>query len=111
MGIRDNQMYPGQAASTQRRQNLPPELVGLAVTDGGTQDLTSAVDGYPGSHHQGLRDHVRPDTDLAERGITEHVRKLRMGQAAGAKRLDLAVQAGANPRDLRLRHPGGHAPS
>src|SRR5258705_13855476 len=66
MSIGDDQVYPGQAAGAQRGQELAPELIGLAVTDGGAQDLTGAVDGHPGGHHQRLRDHMSPDTDLAE---------------------------------------------
>lgn len=51
---------------------------------------------------------MRTDADLAERRIAEHVRKRRVGQAAGAECLDLLVQAGADPRDLRLGDPGLH---
>src|SRR5690606_12171370 len=47
-----------------------------------------------------------PMRTLQKVASEEHVRKRRVGQAAAAKRLDLAVQAGADPRDLRLRHPG-----
>jgi hypothetical protein len=101
-------MHPSQAASAQRGQELAPELVGLAVTDGGAQDFAGAIDGHPGGHHEGLRDHVRADADLAEGGVAEHVRELGVGQAAGTKRLDLFVQAGADPGDLRLGDPGVH---
>ncbi len=51
-----------------------------------------------------------PHPDVAEGGIAEHVRKLRLGQAAGAKRLDLGVGARINPRTTRrvARAPPHH---
>jgi hypothetical protein len=50
-----------------------------------------------------------PDTDLAESGVAEHVRKLCVAQCPGAEGLDLAVQARADPGNLGLRDAGIHA--
>lgn len=101
-------MHPGKPTGFQRGEELAPELKGFAVTDRSAQHLAGAVEGDPGGHHQRLRDHMRPDADFAEGGVTEHVRKRRVGQAAGTERLDLLIQASADARDLRLRHPRTH---
>ncbi|BBX26927.1 hypothetical protein MALV_20520 [Mycolicibacterium alvei] len=84
-------MHPGQPAGLEGSQELPPELEGLAVTNGGAQHLAGAVDGHPGGHHQSVGYHMSPDTDLAERRVAEDVRELGVGQVAGAKGLDLLV--------------------
>lgn len=87
---------PASPRAFSEAQEFAPELIGLAVADSGPQDFAGAVDGHPGGHHEGLRDHVGPDADLAEGRVAEDVGKLGVGQAAGAKRLDLFVQAGAD---------------
>ncbi len=54
-------MNPRESTCFQQGQEFAPELVGLAVPDGGAQHFAGAVDGHPGGHHQGLGDHVGPD--------------------------------------------------
>src|SRR5829696_2051280 len=98
-------MHPSQAAGLQRGQELAPELVGLAVTHRGAQHFTRTVDGHPGGHHQGLRDHMRADADLAEGGIAEHIRKRGVGQTAGPEGIDLLVQARAERETSDLDTP------
>lgn len=51
---------------------------------------------------------MRSDADLAERGVAEHVRKRGVVQAAGAKRVDLLIEAGADARDFGFRDTGTH---
>ncbi len=93
-------MHPSQPAGLEAGEELAPELEGLAVPDRGAQHLAGALDGHPGGHDQGLGHHVRPDADLAEGGIAEHVGELGVGQCPGAECLDLAVQTRADPRHL-----------
>ena len=106
VGIGYDQVHPGQPAGLERAQEVAPELVRFAVSDGGAEHFAGAVDGDSGGHDHGVRDQVRPDADLAEGGIGEHVWELRMGQRAGAKRLDLGVQVGTDAGDLGLGDAG-----
>src|SRR5258705_5184141 len=105
MSIGDDQVYPGQAAGAQRGQELAPELIGLAVTDGGAQDLTGAVDGQPGGHHQRLRDHITPETTLQKGPIPKNEREPGVGQTPGRKRPDPLSQPAPNPQNSRLGYP------
>jgi hypothetical protein len=72
VGIGDDQMHPGQPAGLEAGQELTPEPEGLTVPDRGAQHLPGALDGHPGGHHQCLRDHMGPDPDLAEGGISQN---------------------------------------
>ena len=91
MGVRDHQVHPVQTTGFQTREEVLPELEGLTLADRGTEHLASPGRRHPGRHHQRLGDHVGADADLAERGITEHIRKLGMSQRTAAEFGDLGV--------------------
>ena len=92
-------------------QEAIPELVGLTVPDSGTEHFAGAISGNASGHDQGVRDHMRTDTDFAERRVSEHVRELGVGQRAGTKRLHFGVELGADAGYLRLRDASVHAES
>jgi hypothetical protein len=103
VGVGDHQLHPGQAATDQAAQELPPERLGLGRAHVQADDLPLAG----GVHAVG--DYQRPVLDppagphLLDLGVQPQVRT---GDLQGPlpERLDLLVQALAEPRHLILRH-------
>ena len=97
MRIRDHQMHPRQTTCLQPGQELTPKIERLTVADCRTEYFASSLDRDTGRHDQSLGDHMRPDPDLAVRGIKKNVGKARVRQRPLPEAGNLDVEAAADP--------------
>ena len=85
-------------------QEAGPERLVLAVADVDAEDLALPAGGDPGGDDHGaghdLAEGVVADVDVG--GIQVHVREPDVAEGAVAERGDALVEAGADPRHLRL---------
>ena len=107
MGVGDHQAHAGEPTATQRPQELGPERFVFGIAHGEAEHFTVAVGGDPGG------DHDRSGHDLVQVGVAGlhvggvevDVGELDVAERPVAERVDLDVEAGADPRHLRLRDP------
>lgn len=104
--VGDHQADTVQAAFTQRAKKLGPECLCLAVADHDTEDFTAAVLGDTGRDDDGLGHDLIVDAGLDVGGVEEDVRKPGVIKGTGPERVELFVEAGADPGDLALRYAG-----
>jgi hypothetical protein len=98
--VADGQPHSGQAASDQTPQEVGPEGLGLGLPDVQDQDLAAAGLVHAMRDDQRLGHDAATIADLLDLGIQEQVRVGAL-QRPGPKRLDLLIQPGADPADLR----------
>jgi len=107
VGVGDHQTHPGEPAASQRAEELGPERLGFGIANSEAEDFAVAVGRDPGG------DHHSTQHDLVQIGVTRFhigrvqidVRELDVSQRPVAERVDLDIQLGADPRDLRFRDP------
>jgi hypothetical protein len=100
VGVRDDQLHPGQPAGLQAAEERRPEGAILAVADVQAQHLSAAVGGHAGGDHDRAAHHPAVHAGLEVGGVQEQVREAGVGQRARAERGDLAVQL--DPRGAEL---------
>jgi hypothetical protein len=100
--VGDDESDPGQAPFLQAAEEAAPEHFVFAVADVDPEDLPAAGGGDPGGDHDGHRRDLTVPADVEVGGVEEHVRERGVVQRAATERRDLLVQAGADPRHLRL---------
>jgi hypothetical protein len=93
MGIRDDQLHPGQSSSPQRAQERRPEGAVLAVADVQAEDFPAAVGGDPGGDDDRTADDPAIDAGLEVGGVHQPVREGGVAKRARAERRDLARPA------------------
>jgi hypothetical protein len=103
--IAGNQAHPGQAASDQVTEEGQPAGAVLRGGDLQAQDFPVPV-GVDAGRDQGVdQDHAAVLTDLHRQGVRGEERVRALVQRPGPERLDLRVEIGCHPRDLRLAQP------
>ena len=107
VAVGDAEPDTGQAAGSERPQELAPERFGLGLADVEADHFAPAglVDGV--GDHQALLAHPAAFADLLDLAVEPHVGVAAL-QRPFAERLDLLVQAAAQPRDLVLAHVHAH---
>lgn len=102
MGVGDDQLDTGQAATAKVTEELGPELLGLTVADLAAEDFTVPVRAHAGGDHDGLGHDSAVDPGLAVGRVEEDVGELDVVEWPGAERADRLVESGADPGDLGL---------
>jgi hypothetical protein len=97
VSIRDDQLHPGQAATTQISQERSPKSFILAVTNIDAQNFTGTVSGHADGDHHHPRHHPTIDSGLDIGRVTEDVRK--RGVTKGRQR----KAATCSSRSLQIR--------
>ena len=92
VGIRDHEPYLGQAAGTQRAQELRPEGAVFAVADRQAQYVALASDGHAHGDHDNPRRHGAADAALEVGGVEEHVGERDVRQRPGTECLQRLVE-------------------
>ena len=69
VGVRDDQLHPGEAAADQRAKELPPERLGLGRAHVQADDLPLTAGVHPVGHHQGPMLDPPTGADLLDLGI------------------------------------------
>jgi hypothetical protein len=69
VGVRDDQLDPGESPGSQRAQEGGPEGAVFGVTDVGAQDLAVAGPGDPGCDHHRSGQDPAPDAGLDVGGV------------------------------------------
>jgi hypothetical protein len=101
--VGDDQPHPREATAFQRGEEAAPEHLVLAVAHVEPEDLTTAVGGDAGRHHDGHRHHLRGAVAHVQIGRIEvDVREAGVVQPSRAEGGHHLVQAGADARDLRF---------
>ena len=104
MGIRGHKAHALQAATHQIPQELGPEGLTLASSNGHSQDLTIAVIVEAVGHHDGIGDHQVILPDFHVLGVEPEIR-VSLCQGAVSEGIHLLVEGLANAADLALRDP------
>ncbi len=97
---------PVRPRALQRAQERGPERAVFAVADGESEDLPAAVDADAGGDDHGLGDDPVVHAGLAVGGVEEDVGEGGVGQRPVAEGGHLAVEVGADARDLAFGDPG-----
>ena len=104
VGVAGHEPYPGQAAGDQVGEELVPRRTGLSGGHAHPQDLAVAIAVHAGGQqHRGVDDPAAL-ADLHRQRIGGDEGERASGiEGTGAKLLDVLVELGGHPRDLRLR--------
>ena len=104
MRVRDDELDAAQAALDQAAQEAAPERLGLGLADVEADHLPVAGLVHGIGEHQRLADDAPAVADLLDLRIQPQIRVAAL-QRPAAERLDLLVEAGADPGDLALGNP------
>ena len=104
VGVGDDQLHAGEAALDEAAQEAAPERFGLGLADVEADHLAVAGLVHGVGEHQRLADDAAAVADLLDLGVEPQVRVAALERPV-AERVDLLVEAGADPRDLALGDP------
>jgi len=102
VGVARDQLHPVQAPGLERGQEVPPVDLGLRQRDGRAEDRPLALRVDPDGHQDGTRDHRAAVADLLVAGVEDQVGRL--AQRAVPPLLQLVIEHGGGPTDLRAGH-------
>ena len=97
MGVREDHLDPGQAASFQRAQEVGPEWFGLGIADIEAQHLAASVGSDTDGDRDRLGHHPAADSGFAVGRIDKHIRIGDAIQRATGEGGDILIQVGADP--------------
>jgi len=107
MGVGGDQQGSGQAAGDQVGEEGVPRLFRFAGSDFDTQDFAVPVGVDTGRDQHDRVDDPTLLADFHSQGVGgDEGERPRLVQGPGAERVDLGVEVGGHPRDLRLRQAG-----
>jgi hypothetical protein len=109
VAVGDDEADTGQAAFPRRAQELGPEGLGLAVPDRDAEHFAAAILGDAGRDDDGLGHDLVVESGLDVGGVEKEAGEPDVIQGPAPERVELFVEAGADPRHLALGYAGVRA--